>query len=93
VEYKTSGWKLAPDRKAITFTDKNGIGRLRMKGTRDLNFYQPEQIKRVRLVRRADGHYVQFCIQVERIEIIEPTHKTIGLDVGLESFYTEFSWQ
>ena len=60
-----------------------------MKGTRDLNFYQPDQIKRVRLVKRADGYYVQFCISVERNEVIEPTHKTIGLDVGLESFYTD----
>jgi putative transposase len=60
-----------------------------MKGTRDLNFYQPDQIKRVRLVKRADGYYVQFCIQVDREEVIEPTHRTIGLDVGLESFYTD----
>jgi putative transposase len=89
IEYKTCGWKLADDRKSITFTDKNGIGRLKMKGTRDLNFYQPDQIKRVRLVKRADGYYVQFCLQVDRKEVIEPTHRTIGLDVGLESFYTD----
>jgi putative transposase len=89
VDYKTQSWKLADDRKSITFTDKLGIGRLKMKGTRDLNFYQPDQIKRVRLVKRADGYYIQFCIQVERVEKIEPTHKTIGLDVGLESFYTD----
>jgi putative transposase len=89
IEYKTQSWKLAEDRKSITFTDRNGIGRLKMKGTRDLNFYQPDQIKRVRLVKRADGYYVQFCIQVDREEVIEPTHKTIGLDVGLESFYTD----
>ncbi len=89
VEYKASGWKLADDRKSITFTDKNLIGRLKLKGTRDLNFYQPSQIKRVRLVKRADGYYLQFCIQVEREEKIEPTHRTIGLDVGLESFYTD----
>jgi putative transposase len=88
-EYKTTGWKLADDRKSITFTDKKGIGRLKIKGTRDLNFYQPDQIKRVRLIKRADGYYVQFCIQVDREEVIEPTHKTIGLDVGLESFYTD----
>ena len=55
-EYKTTGWKLADDRKSISFTDKKGIGRLKMKGTRDLNFYQPNQIKRVRLVKRADGY-------------------------------------
>jgi putative transposase len=89
VEYKTTGWKLAGDRKSITFTDGNGIGRLKMKGTRDLNFYQPDQIKRVRLVKRADGYYVQFCIAIDRQEILHPTGRTIGLDVGLESFYTD----
>ncbi len=89
VEYKTQSWKLADDRKSITFTDKVGIGRLKMKGTRDLNFYQPDQIKRIRLVKRADGYYIQFGISVERNEKIEPTHQTIGLDVGLESFYTD----
>ena len=40
VEYKSSGWKLAPHRKSITFTDKKGIGTLKLKGTRDLHFYQ-----------------------------------------------------
>ncbi len=89
VEYKTSGWKLSENRKSITFTDKKRIGKLKMKGTRDLNFYQPNQIKRVRLVKRADGYYVQFCISVDRTEAIEPTHQAIGLDVGLESFYTD----
>ncbi|MCY7386222.1 MAG: transposase, partial [Microcoleus sp. CAN_BIN18] len=70
VEYKTSGWKLAADRKSITFTDKQGIGKLKLKGTRDLHFYQITQIKRVRLVKRADGCYVQFCIQVDRSEVV-----------------------
>jgi putative transposase len=28
VEYKTSGWKLATDKKSISFTDKNGIGKI-----------------------------------------------------------------
>lgn len=89
VEYKTSGWKLAEDRKSITFTDKNCIGRLKLKGTRDLNFYNPSQIKRVRLIKRADGYYVQFLVQVDRRSEIKPTQKTVGLDVGLESFYTD----
>jgi putative transposase len=89
VEYKTTGYKIADDRKSITFTDKNGIGKLKLKGTRDLNFYQPDQIKRVRLVKRADGYYVQFCISVDRTEILPATGKTIGLDVGLKSFYTD----
>ena len=89
VEYKSSGWKLASDRKSITFTDKKGIGKLKLKGTRDLHFYQTDSIKRVRLVKRADGFYVQFCIAVNRIESIEVTGKAIGLDVGLKEFYTD----
>jgi putative transposase len=89
VEYKTSGWKLADNRKSITFTDKKGIGRLKLKGTRDLHFYQINQIKRVRLVKRADGVYAQFCIDVDRCENIEPTGKTVGLDVGLKEYYTD----
>jgi len=89
VEYKTTGWKLAEDRKSITITDKIGIGKLKLKGTRDLNFYQPDQIKRVRLVKRADGYYVQFCISVDREEVILPTKSTIGLDMGLNHFYTD----
>jgi putative transposase len=89
VEYKTTGWKLADDRKSITITDKIGIGKLKLKGTRDLNFYQPDHIKRVRLVKRADGYYAQFCISVDREEVISPTKSTIGLDMGLNHFYTD----
>jgi putative transposase len=89
VEYKSTGWKLADNRKSITFTDKKGIGRLKLKGTRDLHFYQVNQIKRVRLVKRADGVYVQFCIDVNRSLDIEPTGNTVGLDVGLKEYYTD----
>ncbi len=89
VEYKTSGWKLADDRKSINFTDKKGIGQLKLKGTRDLHFYQISQIKRVRLVKRADGLYVQFCVDVDRKENTEPSGTTIGLDVGLKEYYTD----
>ena len=89
VEYKTSGWKLADDRKSINFTDKKEIGRLKLKGTRDLHFYQISQIKRVRLVKRADGVYVQFCVDVDRKENTEPSGTTIGLDVGLKEYYTD----
>ena len=48
-----------------------------------------ELIKRVRLIKRADGYYCQFCIAVDRSEPLEATGKTIGLDVGLESFFTD----
>lgn len=89
VEYKTSGWALSFNRKQITFTDKKGIGKLKLKGTWDLNFYQIDQIKRVRLVRRADGYYVQFLLRTENKVDLRPTGKTIGLDVGLKEFYTD----
>jgi putative transposase len=89
VEYKTSGWALALNRKQITFTDKKGIGSLKLKGTWDLNFYQLDQIKRVRLVRRADGYYVQFLVSAENKVDVELTGKMIGLDVGISEFYTD----
>jgi putative transposase len=89
VEYKSTGWKLALDRKSINFTDKKGIGKLKLKGTRDLHFYQISQIKRVRLVKRADGVYVQFCVDVNRSENTESNGNTIGLDVGLKEYYTD----
>ncbi|MEA5510783.1 transposase [Crocosphaera sp. UHCC 0190] len=88
VEYKTSGWKLL-DPKHIEFTDKKGIGKLKLIGTWDLAFYPQNKIKRVRLVRRADGYYCQFCISVDVREELPPTQKTIGLDVGLKEFYTD----
>jgi putative transposase len=80
---------LSEDRKSITFTDKKGIGRLKLKGTRDLHFYQIDQIKRVRLVKKADGYYVQMSVSADRKEDLSPIGKTIGLDVGLKSFYTD----
>ena len=93
VEYKTSGWKLSEDRRYITFSDGFCAGTFKMWGTRDLHFYQLKQIKRVRVVRRADGYYTQFCIDQERWERREPTAKTIGLDVGLTHFYTDSDGQ
>ncbi|MFB8796692.1 MAG: transposase [Microcoleus sp.] len=89
VEYKTCGWKLSEDRRNITFTDGFKAGIFKLWGTRDLHFYRLSQVKRVRVVRRADGYYVQFCIDTERNEKREQTGKTIGLDVGLTHFYTD----
>jgi putative transposase len=56
-------------------------------GSDDLRFYQIGQIKRIRVVRKADGYYAQFCIAVERQETIQPTGKAIGIDLGLKYFY------
>ena len=89
VEYKTTGWKLSPDRRQITFKDGIGIGTMKMLGTHDLCAYDLGLIKRVRILRRADGDYVQFCVSVDRKEALEPTGRTLGLDMGLAKFYTD----
>ena len=84
VEYKQSGWKITEDRKQLTVTDQTGIGSFRLVGSRDLHFYQLEQIKRMRLIRRADGYYAQFAIHIDRNEIREKTGRAVGLDLGLK---------
>ncbi|MCA1990662.1 MAG: transposase [Coleofasciculus sp. S288] len=89
VEYKTTGWKLSEDRKSLTLTDGFEAGSFKLKGTRDLSFYAREQIKRVRIVKRADGYYAQFCVDVERKEKIKYTGSEIGIDVGLSHFLTD----
>ena len=89
VEYKTSGWKLSSDKRSLTFTDGFEAGTFKLVGSRDLHFYAPSEIKRVRVIRRADGYYTQFCIAVERTEELTPTGKAIGIDVGLNHFYTD----
>jgi putative transposase len=89
VEYKLTGWKLSADRKRISFSDGFKAGCFKLQGTRDLNFYQLHQINRVRVVRRSDGYYAQFVLDVERSEKGEPTQHRVGLDVGLNHFYTD----
>ncbi len=89
VEYKTSGYKLSEDRRYLTFTDGFKAGTFKLWGSRDLHFYQLGQIKRLRVVRRHDGYYAQFLINHTREENKELTSKQIGLDVGLNHFYTD----
>jgi putative transposase len=89
VEYKTSGYKLSETKDQITFTDGFQAGTFKMRGGRDLNYYQPSLIKRVRIVRRADGYYCQFVVAQERINTKKPTNHTVGLDVGISHFYTD----
>jgi putative transposase len=43
----------------------------------------------VRLIRRADGYYVQFAISADNKVDTMPAGKTVGLDVGLKEFYTD----
>jgi len=89
VEYKTTGWTLDAVRRAITFTDGFKAGRFTLKGTRDLVGYALAQIKRVRVIRKADGYYSQFCIDAERRASVEPSGRALGIDLGLSHFYTD----
>ena len=93
VEYKTTGWKLEPDGKHLTFTDGCGIGRVRLVGTRTIEAFPMKQIKRVRLIKRADGYFCQFAVQADRqIEHVS-TGKEVGIDVGLKSYLTDSEGQ
>ena len=89
VEYKTSGWLLSTDKRCLTFKDGFAAGKFKLVGSRDLHFSAPDEIKRIRVIRRADGYYAQFCINVERTEEFISTGKVIGIDVGLNHFYTD----
>lgn len=87
VEYKVSGWKLSDDRKSIAFTDGFNIGTLSIfcNGETQLDL-QTLKINRVRVVRRADGYYAQFCFDADRKEPGEYTGNVVGLDLGLKFF-------
>jgi putative transposase len=89
VEYKTSGWSLHSTKRRITFTDKKGIGELKLLGKWDIHTYPIKLIKRVRIVKRADGFYVQFCVDTEIKQEPRIADGEIGLDVGLEHFYSD----
>src|SRR6266568_1061019 len=91
IEYKTTGWKLESDGKHITFTDGCGIGCLRLVGNsaQKIEAFPLKHIKRVRVVHRADGYYLQFSVQAERQFVHQPSGRHVGIDVGLLSYYTD----
>ncbi|NES00240.1 MAG: IS200/IS605 family element transposase accessory protein TnpB [Symploca sp. SIO1B1] len=89
VEYKQSGWKLHPTKRRINFIDKKGIGELKLLGKWNIHTFDVKLIKRVRIVRRADGYYVQFCVKVDNALEAPPTDAQVGIDVGLEYFYSD----
>src|SRR5712692_6470073 len=93
VEYKQTGWKLEPYGKHIALTDGCSIGRLRLVGNKKQHIenFPTKQIKRVRIVHRADGYYVQFGVQADRQVKHVPTGKQVGIDVGLKAYYTTSS--
>jgi putative transposase len=61
VEYKTSGWKLHTTKRQITFTDKNGIGKVKILGKWDIHTFELKQIKRVRIVKRESWLLLSIC--------------------------------
>lgn len=72
---------------SIAFTDGFSIGTLALY----CNFQTREdlfrlKINRVRVVRRADGYYAQFCFDANRKEKGEYTGSVIGLDLGVKYF-------
>jgi putative transposase len=91
IEYKQTGWKLEPDGKHITLTDGCRIGRLRLIGNKKQHIaaFPTKQIKRVRIVHRADGYYAQFAVQAERKVEHVSTGNVVGIDVGLKVYYTD----
>lgn len=90
VEYKLTGYKLSDDRRKIKFTDGFKAGEFDLWcSQRTLVYYSERQIRRVRVVRRCDGYYCQFLIDVERQEHHEPTGEITGIDLGLKEFYTD----
>ncbi|NEO56359.1 MAG: IS200/IS605 family element transposase accessory protein TnpB [Okeania sp. SIO3B5] len=89
VEYKSTGYKLSPDRKKIEFKDGFKAGVFELWSSRDLVWYSEQQINRVRIVRRADGYYCQFLVNVERKEAHNFQGNVVGIDLGLNAFYTD----
>jgi IS605 OrfB family transposase len=91
IEYKQTGWKLEPDGKHIAFTDGCAIGRLRLVGNpkQKIADFPTKQIKRVRIVHRADGYYVQFGVKAERVIAHIATGNVVGIDIGLKAYYTD----
>ncbi len=90
VEYKQSGWKLSDDCMFITFTDKFKSGKFSLycnSETREDLFRL--KINRVRIVRRADGYYCQFCLDADRKESGNYNGNVIGIDLGLKYFYKD----
>lgn len=87
VEYKVSGWKLSEDCKTITFTDgfEAGTFSIFCNNETQENLHRLK-INRVRVIKKADGYYAQFCFDADRKEKGEYTGNVVGLDLGLKFF-------
>ncbi len=54
-----------------------------------MNTIDENRIKRVRIVKRADGFYIQFCVKIDNTQSVPDANTEIGIDVGLEFFYSD----
>ncbi len=89
-EYKTTGWKLSSDCLKINFTDGFAAGKFSLfcnHQTREDLFRL--KINRVRVIKRADGYYAQFCFDANRFEAGNYTGNVVGMDLGLKYFYKD----
>jgi putative transposase len=73
----------------VRYSKKNTPLRLVGNPKQKIAAFPLEQIKRVRIVHRADGYYVQFGVKAERAIVHQPTGKQVGIDVGLKAYYTD----
>ena len=98
VEYKTSGWGIAEDFQFIEFTDGNNIGWLHLRNSTpsnhdthyDLSKYSVKDIKRVRLLRLADGYYVQLIIKGFKNPFQKnTTGNVLAFDAGSTDYITD----
>ncbi|MGI2909684.1 RNA-guided endonuclease InsQ/TnpB family protein, partial [Tolypothrix sp. VBCCA 56010] len=71
------------------FTDKKDIGKVKLLGKWDIQTYPVKLIKRVRLIKKADSYYCQFCVDIDAESESRISDDEIGLDVGLEFFYSD----
>ncbi len=65
---------------------------MKLIGSRDLFYFQEFQIQRVRIVKRADGYFCQFCLKLDVRDItitpiLTQTKKMVGIDLGIKYFY------
>lgn len=84
-ELKQFGWRFTSNYQL----QLSNIGTFKLYGGADLQHYSKDQIKRLKIVKRADGYYCLFAIDIVKKVEEPPTGKTIGLDLGLTHFYTD----
>ena len=86
-EYSQTGYKYDQESRSLTITDNTEVGKLRLYG----NEFPANGTKfqRVRIVKEADGYYVQIITKEVRTEQAPITNNVIALDVGLKEYYTD----